>query len=408
MEDFLTKFSRAFGKKEALLLKLTGLTEAEAEGSGCWITGSNGNKWLDFGSFGVHLLGHRHPEVVETAVAQLRRMGLSTRILGNGAATACARALLSTMPASMNRVVFANSGAESVEIAVKTALLFTGKREFLALKYSFHGKTIGANSLTYSERSHQGPALPGFKTHFVEAGDLAGAEKILATGHIAGTIVEPVQGEGGIVGIPGDFIRKLQNLCHNHGSLFILDEIQTGLGRCGKLWYGVDDDVCPDILLTGKTLGGGIVPIAAAVFSETINKERCTDPLLNASSFAGGAFACRIAQKVIEIVSREDFLRDVHLKGSYCKTFLQERLGGNRRVAAVRGYGLMLGIEFHDGSFTSEVIMEAIKKRLLLTFCLVRKNVLRFYPPAVTSQRDLEWGLTEIVRVVEDLSKQDL
>ncbi len=405
--SFLTKFSRAFGKKEALLLRLTGLTEAEIRGKGSWIYTADGGKWLDFGSFGIHLLGHCHPEITRVAREQLRNMGLSTRILGNHAATECAKALLATLPPDMDRVVFANSGAESVEIALKTAILFTGRTEFVALKYAFHGKTTGANSLTYSKRDSGLPHLPGLTVHFVEAGDLATAAGILASAEIAGVFVEPVQGEGGIAGIPADFIKGLRQLCDEHGSLLIMDEIQTGLGRCGKVWYGVTDEVRPDILLAGKTLGGGIVPIAAAIFNRSINSELCTDPLLNASSFAGGAFACRVAQKVVELVSQDEFLRAVREKGQYCKSYLESRLAGHPGVVAVRGYGLMMGIEFDSGSMTSEVIVEAIKKRLLLTFCLVRKNVMRFYPPAVTSERDLERGLREIVNAVLNVSVQE-
>jgi acetylornithine/succinyldiaminopimelate/putrescine aminotransferase len=407
-ESFLNKFRLAFGKKEALMLQLAGLNQGEIKGRGSWVYTGDGEKWLDFGSFGIHLLGHSHPRVVNAAIRQLEQMGLSTKILGNQQATQCAASLLGTLPESMNRVTFANSGAESTEIAIKTAALFTSRSEFIALTGSFHGKTTGAYRLTDHGADPTGYQLPGYPVHFVEPGDSETLGRIFRTAPIAALILEPLQGEGGIRPVPADFIRECAALCRAHGALFIIDEIQTGLGRCGKLWCAVSGEMCPDLLLVGKTLGGGIVPISAVVFHERVNTARCSDPLLNASSFAGGAFACAIAQQVIEMVSQPEFLAEVREKGEFCKAHLSEQLKENPLVKEIRGQGLMLGIEFLSSPLTAQVITEALKQRLLLSFCLVRSQVMRFYPPAVTSYPDLKQGLEILGQIINQLTREEI
>ncbi len=399
MNTFVDRFSTAFGKSQGLMLKLTGLLGGEVSAWGPWVIDSQGEQWLDFGSFGVHLLGHSHPEVIGVAQQQLQHMGLSTKILGNEASTRCAETLLDTLPDKLVSVTFANSGAEIVESALKMALLNSEANHFIAFKNSYHGKTLGALCVSDSLKKYQ-QLNKSLLVHFVELGDIQTVETLLMTGSIAALIIEPMQGEGGIVPVPRHFLAELARLSEQYQALLIFDEIQTGLGRCGQMWRGVAADCVPDILLIGKVLGGGIVPISAAAFTPKKIGIKASDPLLHASSFAGGAFACAIAQKVIELVKAPTFLDTVNSLGMLCKSYLKQNLVGVETVVDIRGEGLMLGIEFVSSSVTANVIIEAARRKLLLTFCLNRPEVLRFYPPAVTSKSDLLLGLDRLLDAI--------
>ncbi|MEU6357428.1 aminotransferase class III-fold pyridoxal phosphate-dependent enzyme, partial [Streptomyces sp. NPDC047072] len=259
---FVERYGAAFGRSKALLLRMSGLLAGEREAQGAWITDTTGRRWLDLGSFGVHLIGHRHPEVVAVARDQLDLMGLSGKILGNAEATRGAEALIDIAPPGLDQVAFANSGAEAVEMAMKTAALATNRTEFAALRGSYHGKTAGALHLsdTYAVRS---PLPLTAKVHFLDPADLDRAREVLAGETVAALFAEPVRGEGGVLPVDAEHLTALRTLCHETGTLFALDEIQTGLGRCGTLWRSAAD--CPpDLLLVGKVLGGGLVPTAAA------------------------------------------------------------------------------------------------------------------------------------------------
>src|SRR5207247_598118 len=188
----------------------------------------------------------------------------------------------------------------------------------------------------------------------------------------------------GIVPVAPDFLAEVGRQCRRHAAVFILDEIQTGLGRCGRLWCGVAE-AGPDVLLVGKTLGGGLVPLAAVAYDRHRIPTAASDPVLHASSFAGGALACRIGTEVVQTVRSEVFLARVRQLGARAGRRLRDALRGHPHVRDVRGRGLMLGIEFDSPATTGEVLIEAMKRGVLVTFCLNRPTVMRIYPPAVIS-----------------------
>ncbi|HEV2371165.1 MAG TPA: aspartate aminotransferase family protein [Streptosporangiaceae bacterium] len=398
MRTFVDRYGAAFGRNKAMLLRMAGLYGGEQEASGAWITDTAGRRWLDFGSFGLHLVGHRHPKVVAAAAAQLGLMGLSGKVLGNTAATACAEALIAVTPQQLDRVAFANTGAEAVEMSIKMAALATGRDEFMALRGSYHGKTSGALHLsdTVSGRSPLPLAAP---VHFVEPGDEAAARGLLATGRIAAVFAEPVQGEGGIRPVCPAFLGFLRDETQRNGSLLVFDEIQTGLGRCGRLWRSALDTP-PDVLLTGKVLGGGLVPLAAVIYSSARIGASSADPVVLASSFAGGALAGAVGSAVLDLVSQHGFLEGVRTLGADARRLLSELLGGDPRIAAIRGEGLMIGLEAAEDAIAGHVVLEAAKRGVLLSFCLSNPAVLRLYPPAVISGHDLADGITRVVDAV--------
>ncbi|MEY9994451.1 acetylornithine/succinyldiaminopimelate/putrescine aminotransferase [Streptomyces sp. V4I8] len=399
---FVERYGAAFGRSKALLLRMSGLLAAEQEAQGAWIGDTGGRRWLDFGSFGVHLIGHRHPGIVAAARDQLEHMGLSGKVLGNAEATRCAEALIDVAPAGLDQVALANSGAEAVEMAMKMAALSTGRTEFAALRGSYHGKTAGALHLsdTYTVRS---PVPLAAKAHFLEPGDIDQARRVLARGTVAAVFAEPVRGEGGVLPVDPDYLAALRDLCDESGTLLALDEIQTGLGRCGRIWRSADD--CPpDLLLVGKALGGGLVPTAAVVYSGARIGGAAGDPVVLASSFAGGALAGRVGAAVVELVRQDGFLDDVRRLGESARKGLGELLGTDPRIREIRGEGLMIGLDTASPGIAGQILLEAAKRGVLLSFCLSAPQVLRVYPPAVIGQDDLDRGLETIAAAVAAVS----
>jgi acetylornithine/succinyldiaminopimelate/putrescine aminotransferase len=400
--NFLTRYAAAFGRSEALMRRLSGLLGGEVSAEGPWIADSGGRHWLDLGSFGLHLLGHRHPAVTAAATKQLDLMGLSGKVLGNEAATRCAEALIAATPDNLDRAVLANTGGEAVDMAIKMVLLATGRTELIAFRRSYHGKTMGA--LGISDAAGGGDRFPlRNPVHFVEPDDIGPVRDLLAGGRIAGVFIEPVQGEGGIRPVAPEFLAQLRQACTATGTPLVLDEIQTGLGRCGRRWRSADD--CrPDLLLVGKTLGGGLLPVSAVVFSSAVIGAVATDPVVLASSFAGGALAAAVGETVVDLVCDARMLDRVRDLGATARSRLAAGLAGSPCVREIRGEGLMIGVELDEPARAGNVVIEAARRDLLISFCLSRPNVIRIYPPAVIDRAELIDGLDAFVEAVHAAS----
>ncbi|MBI0330005.1 aspartate aminotransferase family protein [Burkholderia plantarii] len=394
--SFTERYGALFGREQGLMLRMAGLTAAEHSADGAWITDDTGRRWLDFGSFGLHLLGHRHPAVVEALGAQLGRIGLSSRILANEQAIRAGEALVAGVGRPGNGVLFANSGSEAIEAALKLARMQTGRRRILALTHAYHGRTAGALAISYGYRGHDA-LMHGEDAVFVDAGDLDAAEAALANGDVAAAICEPVQGEGGIRPVDARFLDALAALCRRHDTLVIHDEIQSGLGRAGVLCCGSP----ADIVVFGKTLGGGLYPVAAAVYDTSRFGAPARDPVVHASSYAGSALAGAVVQAVLSVVADDAFLARVEQLGTLALGILRERLAGCPAVVEIRGRGLMLGVEFDSSRPVAQTLIEAAHRDVLIAFCLSATNVLRVYPSALTAPDELVAGLQRFCDAVE-------
>jgi acetylornithine/succinyldiaminopimelate/putrescine aminotransferase len=406
MTSFLTRYGHAFGRSQALLLRVSGLGEAEVRGDGAWVSDSAGNRWLDFGSFGLHLLGHRHPAIVSAAREQLQKMGLGTRVLGSAAATRAADALLAHTPALLDRVIYANSGGEAVDIAARLVRLATGRPRLIALKGAYHGR-IGA-ALALSDVTGQPHVTEKDAVERVSMHQLSELDERLRRGDVAAVVVEPVQGEGGIRGVPAFALMQLRTACSTTGTMLMLDEIQSGLGRCGSLWAAASEALSPDVLLVGKTLGGGLLPVAAVLYASAAVSDSTADPLLFASSFAGGALATSVAKAVVKTVAEPEFLDRARTLGALALSHLQRELSTHDRVIDVRGHGLMIGVELETPGLAGLVLQQCFSRRLLVTFCLGDPRVLRIYPPAICSKDELAQGLETFVDAVAAAELADL
>lgn len=399
---FADRYGTVFGRQQGLMLKMAGLASSECSASGAWIEDSAGMRWLDFGSFGVHLLGHAHPQVVRALSDQAARMGLSSKILANEPIVTAAERLLALTGAPLDNIIFANTGSEAVEAALKLVRIATGRRRVLAFRHAYHGRTPGALSVSHGYERH-GALLTDGQSSFVDVGNLEAVDAALADGDYAAVIIEPVQGEGGIRPVSQAFLQALRELTRKHGVRLILDEIQTGLGRTGRLVC----PVAPDVRLLGKVLGGGMFPVAAALFDTAQFGAAARDPVVHASSFAGSPMAGAVVNAVIDVVAEASFAARIARLGERCRQLLQARIGDHPGVAEIRGEGFMIGVEFKDTSDAGQMVIEAAKRKLLIAFCLTAPNVVRVYPPAVIDEEALMDGIGRFCDSVAALPARD-
>jgi acetylornithine/succinyldiaminopimelate/putrescine aminotransferase len=316
---------------------------------GAYLYDQNNERYLDFlAQYGAVPFGH-HPEEIWSAVDALRVdaepiFAQPSRLVSAGR---LAQRLIELAPPGLQYVTFTNSGAESVEAALKMARHATGRTHILSTRNAFHGKTFGALSATGKPdyQSHFGLPLAGFD--HVEYGNAAALEERLASraGVYAAFIVEPIQGEGGVHVPPKGYLSTVEAICRRHGLVLIVDEVQTGLGRTGAMFACEHEGVRPDILLLSKALGGGVVPVGAVLSTPAVYREKFA--LKHSSTFAGNALASRVGLATLERLTRNEgeLLRHVQVEGAY----LKQRLEAMRErfpllVDEIRGQGLMLGI----------------------------------------------------------------
>ncbi|QDQ09665.1 aspartate aminotransferase family protein [Streptomyces spectabilis] len=385
-------------KGRATLGELLG-GELEVESQGAWVTTASGRRLLNCGGYGVLLMGARHPTVVRHVTEQLHRNPVATRVLLEPQAAFAADALVATVPKGLERVHFACSGAEAVETAIKLARTL-GKDRLIATHGGYHGKTMGALSLTGKEL-FQGPFRPLLPATHVAYGDAAALEQQLAAASgRACVVIEPVQGEAGVVLPPPGHLRAVQELCRAHDALFVLDEIQTGLGRLGA-WWGADlEELSPDVLLTGKGLGGGVMPVSAVVATPAAFAAFDKDPYLHTSTFSGMPLAMAAVRGALAAIGEEDLVTRARDLGAR----LLDGIGGIARehfgglVREVRGRGLLIGIEFAEPGPAGDLLVELIQQGVVTNHSLNSHLVLRLTPPAVLSPSDVTFLLTAFDR----------
>jgi putrescine aminotransferase len=367
----------------------------ETRSQGCLVYDAHDKAYLDCGGYGVFITGHCHPVVVDAVRRQLERHPLATRMLLSPELAYAAQALARVTPGDLNYVCFASSGAEAVEIGLKIARL-NGKTRLIATEGGFHGKTLGALSIGGRARYREPflPLLPDVE--FVPFGDASALRTaLMRDGERTCVILEPVQGEAGVIIPPPGYLRDVQGLCREHGALLVLDEIQSGLGRLGT-WWGADrDDVEPDVMLVGKGLSGGCVPVAAAVATPAAYAALNRDPFLHSSTFAGNPLAMAAARAAVEVIDNENLVeraRDIgeKLLASLRRVFEEDCPGLAREV---RGVGLLIGVEFPADHLAGDFLLELLKRRVIVSTSLSAHRVVRFTPPAVLNEAQIEWLL---------------
>lgn len=405
MSAVVEAYSAHLNPSLARLMSFAGFGE-EATAEGCWITDAEGRRYLDcLGGYGVFSLGHSHPKVIETVKDQLGRMPLSGKAFFCKPAAEAATKLAALAPEGLDYVFFSNSGAEAVEAALKFARIATGRTEFVSTHGGYHGKTLGALSVTGREKYRKPfePLVPGAR--FVPFGDADALLSAVDEG-VAAVIVEAIQGEGGIK-VPADgYLKAARQACDASGALLILDEVQTGLGRTGT-WWGCDHDgVKPDLMTLAKALGGGVMPIGATMGTEAIwEKVYGENPLLHTSTFGGGPTACAAALAALNVIEEEGLVEKSREAGDDLMAKLREAAGGSDLVAEVRGRGLMIGVEFAQDEVAELVTAQMMKRGVVAAYTLNNPRVLRFEPPLSITEEERTLAATAFGGAVEETSE---
>lgn len=391
----------------ATLASISG-APVEVRSAGPFVFDEDGSRYLDCGGYGVFLLGHGHPRVVGAVAQQLYRHPLSARgILDPCLARACT-AIADIAPPDMPYVSLTNSGAEATELALKLARA-GGFRRLIAMKNGFHGKTLGALSVTGRDR-FRSPALPLLPdVSFVAFGDeLALETELLRSSRPAAVILEPVQGEGGVVLPPAGYLRRARELCTTNGALLIVDEIQTGLGRIGTWWGCQQEGIKPDLLLTGKILSGGVVPVGAVISSAEVFEVMNVDPLLHSSTFSGNPLAAVAATETIAVIQDERLIERSARIGA---ELLRDCAGlvsqlSPEAIPSVRGRGMLIGLECRDPSVAADLLRRLMERRILVSYSLNAGSVVRLTPPATFTDANIDFLLSGLQGSLTQLSKR--
>jgi putrescine aminotransferase len=380
----------------ARVMKLSGSPVA-VRASGTTIWDHTGKAYLDFaGGYGVFTLGHAHPRVVAAVRAQLDAMALSGKMMFDPLAGRLARAIAEIAPGDLTISFFANSGAEAVEGALKLARAATGRAKIVSTAGAYHGKTFGALAVSGRDayKAPFGPLLADV-VH-VPYGDA----DVLAPALVdaAAFIAEPVQGEGGVVVPPLGYLRRARELCTEYGALLIVDEIQTGLGRCGMLFACERDGVVPDVMTLAKGLSGGVMPIGAYVARPSVwNAAYAKNPLVHTSTFGGSPLACAAALAALDVLRDEGLVQNARARGD-------QLLAGARTIAAeypsvvrdVRGLGLLAGVELRNEGYAGTIVPEMLRAGVTTAWTLNQQRVIRLEPPLIVTAEEIARGLAAL------------
>jgi acetylornithine/succinyldiaminopimelate/putrescine aminotransferase/predicted amino acid dehydrogenase len=403
------------------------LDKVYVRGEGCELYDKEGNRYLDFiAAYGALPFGFNPPEIWD-AITKVRDSAEPSFVQPSylDAAGQLAQKLISIAPPGIGVVTFANSGTEAVEAAFKIARSHTHRLGILSTNNSFHGKTLGSLSATGKDSYQKGFGAPVAGFDRISYGDLAALEAALQANpeKYAAMIVEPIQGEGGIIIPPAGYLKAALELCHRFGTLLIVDEVQAGLGRTGYFFACEFDGITPDIMTVAKALGGGLIPIGACLSKREVYSDDFA--LKHSSTFAGNTVACRVGLRVLDMLTRDDhrLLGEIARKGRY----LLERLEAIQRkypqvIAAVRGRGLMLGLELgvtkekmpdsllgimaeqeYLSPIVSSYLLNVEKLRVAPTLNGV--SVIRLEPSLIISDSQCEYAMDAVERMAARLAE---
>lgn len=366
-------------------------------GKGVKVWDANGREYIDcMGGYGVALVGHCNDKVIRAIKEQADKLITCHSSLYNDARLAFLQKLLSVAPRGLTKAYLCNSGAEAAESAIKIARKYTKKHGIIAMVGSFHGKTIGALSVTYARKYREAfmPLLEGVK--FVPFGDAAKLQEAVDD-TIGAIIVEPIQGESGIHIAPNGYLQKMREICDNKGIVLIFDEIQSGLGRTGKLWAGEHWNVIPDIMCLAKGIAGGVPMGAALAKPEMMSALKLGE---HSSTFGGNPLACAAGIAALECIVDDGLVNNASKVGRYFKEGLLALKDKHKIIREVRGLGLMLAAELRFE--VKDVLFDGIKEGLLMLYS--GKNIIRLLPPLVIDEHSVSNALAIMDKV---LSKEE-
>jgi len=369
--------------------------------NGSYIYDVNGKEYLDFiAGVSANTLGHNHPKVSQAIKDQIDKY---THVMVYGEfiqqpQVDLSKLLAKNLPKPLETIYLTNSGTEATEGALKLAKRYTGRSEIIAARDAYHGNTQGSMSVCGVEEQNSAfrPLVPSIK--FIEFNNLNDLDKI--TTKTAAVILETIQGGAGFIEPKNNYLKKVKDKCEEVGALLILDEIQTGIGRTGKLFGFENYNVVPDIIVTGKGLGGGM-PIGAFISSHTIMSCLKQQPKLgHITTFGGHPVIAAAAFATLTELLNSNLIEQTLIKESYIRKHLVHPL-----ITEIRGKGLMLAIMVETSEIASEVILKSMEKGLLLFWLLFEGKAIRISPPLTISDNEIQKGCTIIMEVLDEISK---
>lgn len=371
---------------------------------GIWVWDVDGKKYLDFlSAYSAVNQGHCHPGIVKALKSQAEKLTLTSRAFRNDQWPMLAKEVCAMTDYDM--VLPMNSGAEAVETAVKAVRLWgyekknipENQAEIIVCANNFHGRTVTIISFSTEALYKQGfgPFTPGFKV--IPFGDI-GALKKAITPNTAAFLVEPIQAEAGILIPPRGYLKEAAEICRSNRVLFVADEIQTGLGRTGRLFATEYEGVKPDVMIVGKSLGGGCYPVSAVLGSREVME--LFTPGTHGSTFGANPLACAVAREALSTIREENMVENAAEMGNYFMDKL--RTIKSRHIKEVRGLGLLIGIELKPEAGGARRFCEALEEKGLL--CKeTHEHVIRFAPPLIIRKKDLDWAFKRVKDVFKEL-----
>ncbi len=407
-DNFANHINKGFLEYRKSVTETGDYAVTEWFGQGSILRDALDREFIDIlGGFGIYSPGIRHPKIVAAVKAQLDKSPQYSQEMLDPLRAHLMKVLSMLTPGDIQYGFFINSGTEAVEGAMKLAKLYTGKSGFISMLKSFHGKTLGSLSLM-GKSVYRKPLLPLLDgVRHVPFGDYAAVDQALKTAAavgdgIAAVVAEPIQGEAGAIVPPDDFWPKLREICDHHGVLLIADEVQTGLGRTGKV-FGVDHwDVTPDIMCLGKALGGGVMPMSAFISTPKIWECMEPNPFMHTSTTGGNPLACAAALAHINVMLEEDLPGQAAEKGDYVMKKLAEMKTRYPEILAhIRGKGLLIGMEFPSDEIGYKVASGLFSRKVLTAGTLTNSKNIRIEPALNIPYETLD----EVLNRLEDTFK---
>ncbi len=371
-----------------------------SHGSGAYVYDLEGRKYLDFlAGIAVNSLGYAHPRLVRVLKEQGERLIHCSNLFYHPYQGILAKRLAEI--SGMSRVFFTNSGTEAIEAALKISRAFahksgkSGKSRILALRNSFHGRTLGALSITAQEK-YQAPFRPLVpEVEIIEEISIAALERAFSD-HVCALVVEPIQGEGGVFPVPAEFLRAARALCDRHEALLVFDEIQCGMGRTGKYFAFQNHGVAPDLITLAKSLAAGY-PLGAVLGNRRVAES--LQPGEHGTTFGGGPLACRLALEVLDVIEEDHLLEQVTRLGEGLVRGLRELSSRHKTLGEVRGMGLMVGAEL--GGAAKDVVQKLLKRGVIAN--AAHEHVLRLLPPFIITEDEVSQFLSALDEVLSEV-----
>jgi putrescine aminotransferase len=380
----------------------TDYTAVEWEDEGAVFRDIHGKEFIDIlGGYGIYVVGHRHPRVMKAVRDQLDRQAIHSQELIDPLRTYLANLVALITPGDLQYSFFTNSGTESIEGCLKMAMLTTGRHHLIGCAGAFHGKSMGSLGGT-SKAVFREPFLPLLHWTHVPWGDVDVLAKMMKTfdftgDRVAAVVIEPIQGEGGINVAPEGYLAAARELCDRYGAMLVFDEIQSGMGRSGKMFACEHDGVNPDLMALGKGFGGGVMAIGATVGTAATWERYIENPFLHTTTFGGNPVGCAATIATIGVLLDEDLPRQAGEKGAYLLGKFGE-LGGRypNLLKIWRGRGLMLGLEFANDELGYAVSKNLFARQILIGGTYINSRTLRVEPPLTISYPQLDQFLAAL------------